>query len=241
MPVPATCHESTAIGASRKTPRRGRRALDGVMRERKWLWNSGALTSLMIEAREAPESRLSLAFPFRVQRQARLSLRQLPRAELGPHGLVPLSNVHRYSPPRLQDTRLLIPYRIYNPPVRGSDVPVSDLPFVAAIYTRHYDGHVRQSSMRLALESWQPWMSPFVVQLLGEYVVEIGVEIREWLATVGDSAKGHLYAFTASNPEFTAITRARATSYWNEYYRGDFLLRSYPPLEALREIVGASR
>jgi hypothetical protein len=136
---------------------------------------------------------------------------------------------------------LLIPYRIYNPPARFSEVPTDDLPLVAAIYTRHHDGHVRQSSLAMALDNWQAWMSPFVVQLLSEYVVEIGADVGAWLATAADPARVNLHAFTASNPEFTAISRARATSYWNEYYRGDFQLRSYPPLVALREITGVWR
>jgi hypothetical protein len=198
-------------------------------------------TSRLRGSGDLPEVVLSRAFPYEAQAQATRALRGIPRADLAPLGYVPSSNEHRYSPPRLDDTRLLIPYRIYNPPPAFRSVASDALPFVSTIYTRHHDGHVRQASTGIALSNWHSWMSPFVVQLMSEYVVEIANDIVTWLATAPDPARDHLQRFAAGNPAFIAISRARATSYWNEYYRGEFQVREYPPLVALREITGTWR
>ena len=41
------------------------------------------------------------------------------------------------------------------------------------IYSRHGDGHVRERSIARIIGSSQPWVVPYVLQPLGEYVVEI--------------------------------------------------------------------
>ena len=75
------------------------------------------------------------------------------------------------------------------------------------------------------------------MQLLGEYVVEICVDIERFLnQRLPDSPEisAGLRDFVTSNPAFMALTRARAVSYWTEYYRGRFPCRdAYPPLDAL--------
>jgi hypothetical protein len=44
----------------------------------------------------------------------------------------------------------------------------------SAWLTRSYEGHVRQRALQHLLRDVQPWMVPFIVQLCGEYVIEIG-------------------------------------------------------------------
>lgn len=62
------------------------------------------------------------------------------------------------------------------------------------------------------------WIPPFVVQLLGEYVIEIIQLIERNLG----SLDVNLYAqFLKSNPEFLALTEQRVMSYWDCYYRGN--------------------
>jgi hypothetical protein len=148
---------------------------------------------------------LCRAFPVEVRTAARKALRRLPPAELRPIDFLPTSNKRRHPPPRVLGARVLIPYRIHHPPVDLAEVPPDALPFVAAVYTRHHDGRVRQA------------------------------------ATADESARADLQVFAATNPGFIALTRAKAVSYWDEHYRGDFDLRSYPPLLALREITGTWR
>lgn len=89
------------------------------------------------------------------------------------------------------------------------------------------------------------WSAPFIVALLGEYVVDICVDIDRFLRTRLDgfpeTARG-LEHFADSNLTVMELTRARAVSYWAEYYRLDFLrVETYPALRALDVIEGALR
>jgi hypothetical protein len=61
----------------------------------------------------------------------------------------------------------------------------------------------------------EPWVAPYLVQLLGEYVVEITRAIVESQGV----AKRHFAAFAGENPAFVALTRTRVISYWNAYQR----------------------
>lgn len=63
---------------------------------------------------------------------------------------------------------------------------------------------------------------PFVVALLGEYIVEIVDSVRTGLAeldTPGTWQWRQYGRFAADNPGFMSLTRERAVSYWNCYYR----------------------
>ena len=44
---------------------------------------------------------------------------------------------------------------------------------LSSLYTRHHDGFVRERHLRQLLGVDEPWLPPFVIRLLGEYVVEI--------------------------------------------------------------------
>lgn len=73
---------------------------------------------------------------------------------------------------------------------------------------------------------------PFVIQLVGEYVLEILVTIQHGLAeldTPGTSQHAAYGQFLAGNPGFLALTSQRVTSYWNCYYRSKYPdRRDYP-------------
>lgn len=100
------------------------------------------------------------------------------------------------------------------------------------LYSRHCDGRVRQRHVEQLVTSADPWVVPFVVQLVGEYVLEILVVIRDGLrglATPG--TPGHLAygTFVADNPAFFARTQRRVVSYWSCYYRGAYTsFQGYP-------------
>lgn len=139
-----------------------------------------------------------------------------------------------------------IPYRIYNP------VPPSDLApggsqvavAIDCLYTRHHDGFVRQKSLQQVIASDQTWTIPFVVQLLGEYVIEICEDIRRYAETDlprrPEMVRG-LKSFAADNPDFIVLTQQRATSYWDAYYRRLHLHRdTYPGLLALKALLDRS-
>ncbi|MFF3448494.1 hypothetical protein ACFYXJ_15350 [Streptomyces sp. NPDC002667] len=74
--------------------------------------------------------------------------------------------------------------------------------------------------------SADPWVVPFVVQLVGEHVLEILVAIRDGLLDLDldldtPGTRGHIAygTFLADNPAFFARTQRRVVSYWNCNYR----------------------
>jgi len=102
--------------------------------------------------------------------------------------------------------------------------------------SRHWDGFVREECVRQLMLCDRPWVVPFVVQLLGEYVLEIVHAIASALPSVNRSTYGE---FARENPELVAITGRRITSYWDCYYRRQYLnVREYPAFLALQHIAG---
>lgn len=105
--------------------------------------------------------------------------------------------------------------------------------------TRHSDGRIREQCLRQIVAVDRPWVAPFVVQLLGEYVIEI-VEVIA--ATLHERVPERIAAFAQENPQFMATTRRRATSYWHCYHRSRFpALQAYPAITALDAIERMAR
>jgi len=132
---------------------------------------------------------------------------------------------------------LHIPYRISSPVVTENDVAaLSDAPreILACLYTRHHDGFVRQMYVPQLVPSTAEWVAPFVLQLLGEYVVEIALIIERHVETI---PKESYRLFAAENPEFMRLTKQRIHSYHACYYRGRFpLLREYPAVKVFEAL-----
>ncbi|KQV53026.1 hypothetical protein ASC95_09655 [Pelomonas sp. Root1217] len=100
--------------------------------------------------------------------------------------------------------------------------------------TRHWNGYIREECLRRLISTDFPWAAPFLVQLLGEYVIEIVEVIAE---AVRQATIQNLSDFARANPKFMAITRQRATSYWDCYFRRGFRsLQTYPAIIALNAI-----
>jgi hypothetical protein len=119
---------------------------------------------------------------------------------------------------------LTIPYRIYSPEPPAGDVSSlssTQQTLLHCLYTRHHDGFVRQRHLERVLGSDRSWVVPYVVQLVGEYVVEILIAIAERLdvATPGTPERLRYGRFVAENRAFFELTASRVTSYWNCYYR----------------------
>lgn len=96
-------------------------------------------------------------------------------------------------------------------------------PVLQAWLTRSSDGYLRQRALGALLERPDRWHVPFVVQLCGEYVVEICADVLTYASFALASNHDMLDAygsFWRANPQFIALTKARASSYWAEYGRG---------------------
>ncbi|QVK21112.1 hypothetical protein KHQ82_01930 [Mycoplasmatota bacterium] len=115
-------------------------------------------------------------------------------------------------------------------------------PIQQAIYycilTRHSSGYVREDSIRNLFKGDcnHSWVAPFIIRLLGEYVVEIVEIIKE---NIGVIDKRLYLDFISDNKVFFNTTQSRVMSYWNEYYRkkhsgSNFLWEEYVGNEILR-------
>jgi hypothetical protein len=125
---------------------------------------------------------------------------------------------------KIDDETLKIPYRLYY----GLELlrlklhtsyGVEKL-VLACLGTRHYDGYLRQQCLGYLLRSETCWVIPYIVQLAGEYVVEITSEVADGIVSLDSSS---IAKFARQNPDYLATFSRRVTSYWNEYYR-----RAYP-------------
>jgi hypothetical protein len=127
-----------------------------------------------------------------------------------------------------------IPARIYSPPIpEAAPLALSTRQrfLLACIYSRHHDGHVRETSVRQIIDADDSCVVPFLVQPLGEYVVEIVEFLHEHRAALGTAA---VREFARANPRFLARTRQRAISYWDCYFRRRWINRAdYPALQVL--------
>jgi hypothetical protein len=182
---------------------------------------------------------LVAAFPDALQTAAVEVAQAVPEARLQP--------AHPFTV-RVQGEPVVIPYRLYSAePDSAVLETLSPLhrTMLRCLYTRHHDGRVRQRNLRHVVEKIDPWVAPFVVQLVGEYVVQIVLDVREHLVGVevpGSPLRRNYGGFAAENREFLELTYQRAASYWDCYYRGLYATRQYyPAFEVLRSLREAAR
>jgi hypothetical protein len=131
-----------------------------------------------------------------------------------------LPEVSTTSPPfsvSVGSETLAIPCRIYHDPslIHATDLTETQARMLSCLLTRHHDGFVREEHLRKILESKDVWIPPFVVQLVGEYVVETINEIRDGLNRLDPALYG---SFLRQNRAFYQLTKQRVLSYWNCYY-----------------------
>lgn len=103
--------------------------------------------------------------------------------------------------------------------------------------TRNADGRIRQEALRKLLQDDALWTTPYIIQLCGEYVVEIATDILQFLTTEltkRSKLRQSYRQFIADNPTFLTLTGQRALSYWNANDRWRFARDDYPQLAALR-------
>lgn len=115
-----------------------------------------------------------------------------------------------------------IPSRIYyNPPysLTNSKFTQIEMEILNCIFSRHYDGYVRQEAVLNIISSDKNWTIPYIVRIIGEYVIEILRDIDARFETIN---KANLVSFIRQNPAFYNRTRSRVSSYWDCYYRGQF-------------------
>ncbi|MFF8883136.1 hypothetical protein [Streptomyces flaveolus] len=178
---------------------------------------------------------LVAAFPRQLADDVRVVLSVMPEARIAPASPFPVY---------VGDEAVAIPYRIYQdelPTDMVRSLTVVQQAILHCLYSRHCDGLVRQHHLEQIASSDDRWVVPFVVQLAGEYVLEILESIQHGLSDLPSKLSAQRLAygdFIARNPRFFARTERRVVSYWSCYYRWEFpVFGTYPGchlLELLR-------
>ena len=178
------------------------------------------------------------AFPARLADDVRSVLAFVPDARLGP--------VEPFQV-EVQGEIVAIPSRIYNEePEVGLERSLTGTQrlILHCLYSRHSDGRVRQRRLEQIVSSSEPWVAPFVVQLVGEYVLEILEAIGQGLPglAVPGSAQRRLYGeFISRNAVFFARTERRVVSYWSCYHRWKYAaFGTYPGCALVEEFRAAA-
>ena len=89
---------------------------------------------------------------------------------------------------------------------------------VDCLLTRHSSGFVRQRHLDRIVGLSHAWIPPFVVQLTGEYVIEILNVIHQNLEVLDRAVYKE---FLCNNESFLDLTGQRIASYWDCYYRNE--------------------
>lgn len=136
----------------------------------------------------------------------------------------------------LEGEKLVLPYRVYCEPhlLAYYIGQYEELRLVAfCLLTRHYNGYVREKYLKEIIGSNEIWVIPFIVQLLGEYVVEI---IQIIYCRFDEVNKKNLIVFIKENPQFWELTKSRVISYWNCYYRWRGIKGDYVGFKVIKRI-----
>jgi hypothetical protein len=151
---------------------------------------------------------LTRAFPSLVGEDARKAVAVLPETRLA----------WTTFSARVGGETVAIPYRIYHNPGKIDRASLTPLQseIVDCLLTRHHSGYVREKYLRCILARNGMWIPPFILQLVGEYVVEILQLIHQNIDSVDSSTYGE---FLMENPEFMNLVEQRVISYWDCYYR----------------------
>lgn len=164
---------------------------------------------------------LAAAFPIEHQRAALLA------GQAAAQLLAPRQWTERFAVQSASDT-VLIPVRLHFASNQLA-LPESDEAwrFVRALQTRSGDGFERQRAARDLLRDTETWVAPFIVTLIGEYIVEILDDVSNALTPELERTLGR---FIVENEAFWVTIKRRVTSYWNAYYRSSWaseLRRAY--------------
>jgi hypothetical protein len=132
--------------------------------------------------------------------------------------------------------QLRIPYRVYydkdwlrqglfNSTERNERI------ILTCLGTRHSDGHFRQEALEQLVGYEEAWITPYIIQLASEYVVEI-------TAIVASNLKKRnaftLAAFVRENADYLSTFETRVANYWSYAYRHVYPeKRLYPGFEVL--------
>lgn len=122
---------------------------------------------------------------------------------------------------------LVIPERIYTDLSKlrvRSPLSEEERVILHCLLSRHYNGYEREAALREIITSPFPWVTPFVIRLVGEYVIEILNVVDANLAALDH---GMYKRFLKDNDTFYSLTKSRIASYWDCYYKANYSKNEY--------------
>jgi len=132
-----------------------------------------------------------------------------------------LISEERYQSIFLNSEPLMISYRVYfhEPDLaKISTLTSKERAVLFCVYTRHYDGYVREKNLLKLLNEKDYFIIPFMVLLMGEYILTI----LELISKHIDNNLELYRKFVSENKNLWLLTKSRIVSYWNEYYRYEY-------------------
>jgi hypothetical protein len=130
--------------------------------------------------------------------------------------------------------KILVPRRLrYSEAQSASSNDGRIAQMAACLQTQSSNGFDRQRALRSLLPAVQPWSAPFVVTLIGEYVVEI---IEDIAGATTPSNVDAMISFISENCDYWQLTKQRVASYWNAYYRHKYTKLNYPGFQLVRTL-----
>ncbi|MGI4718391.1 MAG: hypothetical protein ACRYGO_12825 [Janthinobacterium lividum] len=137
---------------------------------------------------------------------------------------------------------LRIPYRLYyDPELLRQELNKSESAarhILLCLGTRHCDGYLRQECLQALLECEASWLTPYLLQLAGEYVVEIAEDVAN---AIGERSPATLQAFALENPSYLATLDRRVASYWNCHRHAYPDRNDYPGAKVMAALRAAAR
>lgn len=109
-----------------------------------------------------------------------------------------------------------IPYRIYYEIPDKSIFGEIENQILSCYFTRHYDGFTRESNLREIIKNKNYFVTPYVIQLIGEYVVQ---NMQVILDNIDVPLLENIKRFKSENKIYFNKTVARVNSYWDVYYK----------------------
>ena len=170
--------------------------------------------------------RLIAAFPHELQSDVKEAVKVLPFVtnpiKLADGSAHYVDNfVSEYKPQifKIRGEIVEIPYRVYfEQPDQEllKNLNVQQQIILDCIYLRHHNGFVREQHLINLIETEVYFTTPFVIQLLGEYVVELIYILDKGIT---DDYISKYAELLNDNLFFWKQTQSRMVSYWDIYYR----------------------
>lgn len=131
-----------------------------------------------------------------------------------------------------QGRKRQFPYRIYTE-ISKSEVQTTNDFEKLSLYTRHHNGHIREIAIIELMQKFPSDNIPFLVQLLGEFVVEIHQRISQEITS---QQKNWIQEFLQENPKYAQTIRSKVASYWDCYYKWEYVkLKDYPAFKLIND------